>query len=306
MIIGKYDIPAGTGTTPNVGTTAVAGGGSTVDLTPLTDKVAALETEVSNLKLKLNQLSAAISGLDGKYLSKYGDSSIYTYQLGAVYTDYIQSEMYNNGVGYRISGNPTASVEDKYNLIIRDVGWGTVAWNTIQQNEVTVVDTNTDEATDQLSANNVSIGATIASGYMLLDCGATLTNERCFTEISKSVRYRTRVTIGQQIFVSDFKDAETDNNGNFILMFGKGDTVKFDITFRYTYAFRKTSSLTSGTYRLYIQGTDPSHNRTDCFAATTKVATLNAGGLTVMQGNNGARITSSGVQTTTDGGTTWT
>jgi hypothetical protein len=36
-----------------------------------------------------------------------------------------------------------------------------------------------------------------------------------------------------------------------------------------------------------------------------KSATLNASGIVVMNGDNGARITSSGVQTTSDGGTTW-
>jgi hypothetical protein len=64
--------------------------------------------------------------------------------------------------------------------------------------------------------------------------------------------------------------------------------------------------MTSGTYRLYIRGTDPANNRTDIFAAATKVVTLNASGLTVMQGDNGARITCDGVQTTVNGGTTWT
>ena len=306
MKIGKYDISSGSGTKPNTGTTAVAGSVPTIDLTPLTDKVAALENEVSNLKLALSRMSTALNGLDAKYLSKFGDSSIYTYMLGAVYTDYIQSEMYDNGVGYRISGNPTATVDDKYNLVIRDVGWGTVGWNTVQQSEVTYVDENTDEATDQLIATNVSIGATNADGYMLLDCGATLTNERYFTVISKSVTYRVQATIGQQIHISDTMEAGTDNNGNFILFFSKADNIRFTITFRFTYAFRKANQYASGTYRLYIRGTDPSNNRTDCFGAADKTTKINASGFSVMQGDNGYRITSAGLEVTTDGGTTWT
>ena len=78
------------------------------------------------------------------------------------------------------------------------------------------------------------------------------------------------------------------------------------IWFDYTYAFSQYGNITSGTYRLYIRGTDPTNNQTDMFAASTKVATLNASGITVMNGNVGARITSSGVQRTTDGGNTWT
>ena len=79
-------------------------------------------TKVSTLELQLSRAQAALAGLDSKYLSKYGDNSIYSYVLGAIYTNFLQSEMYNNGVGFRLSGNPTATVDDKYNLIIRDVG----------------------------------------------------------------------------------------------------------------------------------------------------------------------------------------
>ena len=308
MIIAKYNIAPGTGSNASVGSTAVAGGGgggSSVDLTPITDKLAALETMVSTLELQLSRAQAALAGLDSKYLSKYGDNSIYSYVLGAIYTNFLQSEMYNNGVGFRLSGNPTATVDDKYNLIIRDVGWGTVAFTKREQDEVTVVDTDTDEATAQFNALNVSIGATNAAGYMLLDCGATLTNERCFTVISKSVEYNAHHTIGGQIFVTEYKEAEVDSNGNFILTFQKADNVKFNIRFRYAYAFHKTGTLTSGTYRLFIQGTNPSNNTTDCFAASTKVTTINASGITVMNGNNGKRLTATGIQTTSDGGTTW-
>lgn len=309
MIIAKYNIAPGSGSNASAGNTAVAGGGgggSNVDLTPITDKLAALEAKVSTLELQLSRAQATIAGLDSRFLSKLGDRTNASYFLGALYTDFIQSEMFGNGVGFRISGNPTATVDDKYNLIIRDVGWGTVAFTKKQQDEVTVVDTDTDEATAQFNALNVSIGATNAAGYMLLDCGATLTNERCFTVISKSVEYNAQHTIGGQIFVTEYKEADVDSNGNFILTFQKADNVKFKIRFRYTYAFHKTGTLTSGTYRLYIQGTDPGNNTTDCFAASTKVTTINASGITVMNGNNGKRLTASGIQTTADGGTTWT
>lgn len=308
MIIAKYNIAPGTGSNASVGSTAVAGGGgggSNVDLTPITDKLAALETKVSTLELQLSRAQAALAGLDSKYLSKYGDNSIYSYVLGAIYTNFLQSEMYNNGVGFRLSGNPTATVDDKYNLIIRDVGWGTVQFNTIQQSEVTVVNANTDEATAQLNASRISIGATNAAGYLLLDCGATLTNERCFTVISKRLEYEATATRGGAVYPSGWKEAETDDNGNFILNFTKADNITFAVRFTYTYAFRKTDTLTSGTYRLYIQGTDPSNNQTDCFAATTKVTTINANGITVMNGNNGKRLTASGLQTTSDGGVNW-
>lgn len=308
MIIAKYNIAPGIGSNATVGSTAVAGGsgsGYSVDLTPITEKVAALETEVSQLRNQLNKANAALASLDGKYLSKYGDRSEYTYALGAVYTEFLQSELYDNGVGYRISGNPTATVEDKYNLIVKDVGWGYAPWTTVQDSTVTVVNTPTDEDTAQLNAVNVSIGATNATGFMLLDCGAQLTNERCFTLISKSVQYSVKVMRNGQQYITDFVEAETDSNGNFILYFQKGENVSFNIRFKYTYSFKKYGNITSGTYRLYIRGTDPSNNRTGCFAATTKTTTVNASGVTVMQGTDGARITSAGVQVTHDGGNTW-
>ena len=308
MIIAKYNIAPGSGSNATVGSTAVAGGsgsGYSVDLTPITEKLAALETEVSQLRNQLNKANAALASLDGKYLSKYGDRSEYTYALGAVYTEFLQSELYDNGVGYRISGNPTATVEDKYNLIVKDVGWGYAPWTTVQDSTVTVVNTPTDEDTAQLNAVNVSIGATNATGFLLLDCGAQLTNERCFTLISKSVQYSVKVMRNGQQYITDFVEAETDSNGNFILYFQKGENVSFNIRFKYTYSFKKYGNITSGTYRLYIRGTDPSNNRTGCFAATTKTTTVNASGVTVMQGTDGARITSAGVQVTHDGGNTW-
>lgn len=309
MIIAKYNIAQGSGSNATVGSTAVAGGsgsGYSVDLTPITEKMAALEAEVSQLRNQLNKVNAAMAALDGKYLSKYGDRSEYTYALGAVYTEFLQSELYDNGVGYRISGNPTATVEDKYNLIVKDVGWGYAPWTTVRDSTVTVVDTATDEATAQLNAVSVSIGATNAAGFMLLDCGAQLTNERCFTLISKSVQYSVKVRRDGQQYLTEFVEAETDSNGNFILYFDKGENVSFTVRFKYTYSFKKIGTFTSGTYRLYIRGTDPSNSRTDCFAATTKTTTVNASGVTVMQGTDGARITSGGVQVTNDGGTTWT
>ena len=309
MIIAKYNIPQGSGSNAVNGATAVAGGGgvgASVDLTPITDKIAALETAVSNLQLQLSKANAVLAGLDSRFLSKYGDRSEYSYALGALYTDFIQSERFGNGVGFRISGSATEAVEDKYNLIVKDLGWAQVAFNTVLQSDVTMVTNNTDEASAQLNANNVSIGATLASGYLLIQCGAILTNERCFTEVAKRVTYQVSSTIGNQTLVSEWREAETDSAGNFILEFGKADNVRFSIRFAYTFAFRKYGNITSGTYRLYIGGTDPDDNKTDCFAAAIKTTTVNASGVTVMQGNDGTRITSSGVQHTTDGGTTWT
>jgi PDZ domain-containing secreted protein len=90
------------------------------------------------------------------------------------------------------------------------------------------------------------------------------------------LEYEATATRGGAVHPSGWKEAETDDNGNFILNFTKADDITFAVRFTYTYAFRKTETLTSGTYRLYIQGTDPSNNQTDCFAATTKVTTINA------------------------------
>lgn len=305
MIIGKYDVAAGSGTKTNTGSTAVAGSGSNVDLAPITEKVAALETKVSQLELQLSKVLSVLAGLDGRFLSRLGDRSEYSYAFGALYTDFIQSELYGNGVGFRVSGSPTATVEDKYNLIIKDVGWGTVPFNTVQAS-ASYVDHNTDEATDQLVMSYTSIGAANAVGYLLLDCGAELTNERCFTEIAKSVSYSVRLTVGGQTYVNPWRDAETDGNGRFILYFENADNVSISVNFKYTYSFRQYGNITSGTYRMYIRGTDPDNSRTDCYAAAMKSTTVNAGGVTVMTDNNGARLTSSGVQKTTDGGNTWT
>jgi len=308
MIIGKYNIAPGSGSNAKTGATAVAGGGgggASVDLTPITDKIAALESKVSQLELQMSKVNAVLSALDSKFLSKFGDRSDYSYYLGALYTDYIQSDMFDGGVGFRVSGNATAAVEDKYNLIIKDVGWASVPFSTVQQSDATLVDNDTDEATSQLSISSVSIGATLAAGYVLIDCGATLTNERCFTTISKSLIYRVSARTGQQIHVSGHMEAETDSNGNFILRFGKADDVSIEMDFRWAYSFRHIGDITSGTYRLYIQGTDPTNNKTDCFASSAKSTTINASGVTVMDGGNGARITKNGVQRTSDGGTTW-
>jgi len=305
MIIGKYNISKGSATKRSPGSSAVAGSGSTVDLTPITDKVAALEAKVSQLELQLSRVNAVLQGLDGRFLSKLGDRSDYSYYLGALYTDFLQSEMFANGVGYRMSGNATAAVEDKYNLIVKDVGWAQVPFSTVMQSDASYVDHNTDEATAQLNVSNVSIGATNASGFMLVDCGAEFTNERCFTVIGKRVEYSVRLQHGQQIDVLPYTEAEQDANGNFILLFTQADNVTVSIRFTFTYAFRQVGDTTSGTYRLYIRGTDPTNNRTDCFAASIKTATLNASGLTVINGNNGTRLTSGGVQHSTDGGNTW-
>jgi len=310
MIIGKYNIAPGSGSNASKGSTSVAGGGgvgASVDLTPLTDKIAVLEQKVSSLETQLSRVQSVLAGLDGRFLSKLGDRSEYSYALGALYTDFIQSELYTRGVGFRISGSPTAAVEDKYNLIVKDVGLTTVTWSTVQDADVTIVNTNTDEATAQLNTSSyVSIGAPATSGYLLLDCGATLTNERCFTTIAKKVIYSTRRIINNKLIITPYEEAETDSNGNFIIHFeAGGDSIGVSIHFTYTYSFRKYGNVTSGTYRLYIRGTDPSNNQTECFAAAVKSATLNASGVTVMQGLKGARITCDGVQTTNDGGTTW-
>lgn len=306
MNIAKYNVPAGAATKANVGTTAVAGGGYTVDLTPITEKIAALESKVSYLEIMLDRVQTAMAGLDSKFLSKLGDRSDYSYYLGALYTDFVQSEMYENGVGYRVSGSPTAATEDKYNLIVKDYGWGEVPFNTVNQDTATYVDTDTNEATSQLVVNNIVIGQTTAPGYLLVDCGATLTNERCFTEISKKVTYTARMTIGQGTYVDPHTETETDSNGNFIIHFGKADNVKIDINFIYTYAFRHVGSMTSGTLRLFIRGTDPSNSKTNCFGEAVKISTLNAGAITVMKDEDGMRMTSTGLQETDDGGETWT
>lgn len=312
MIIGKYDIAPGSGSNASKGSTSVAGGGgagASVDLTPLTDKIAVLEQKVSSLEAQLSRVQSVLSGLDGRFLSKLGDRSEYSYALGALYTDFIQSELYTRGVGFRVSGSATAAVEDKYNLIVKDVGLTTVTWNTIQDDEMTIVTANTDEATAQLNTSSyVSIGAPATSGYLLLDCGAQLTNERCFTTIAKKVMYSTRRRINNDWIITPYEEAETDSNGNFIIHFSaaSAESVGVSIRFSYIYSFRKYGNINSGSYRLYIRGTDPANNQTECFAAAVKSATLNASGVTVMQGLKGARITCDGVQTTNDGGTTWT
>lgn len=309
MIIAKYNIAPGSGSNASAGSTAVAGGngqGSNVNLAPITDKIATLEATVSQLQLQLSRVNSTLAGLDSRFLSKFGDRSDYSYFLGSLYTDFLQSEMFGSGVGFRLSGNATAAVDDKYNLIIKDVGWSAINFATLQQAEATLVDTNTDQETAQFNVTDINIGQTNAAGYLLVDCGATLTNERCFSTIAKSVEYLVKYTIGNQTFVGAYVDAEADANGNFILYFPKADTVKISIRFRYTYAFREYGNITSGTYRLYIRGTDPTNNKTDCFAASTKVTTINASGITVMNGNNGKRLTATGIQSTTDGGVTWT
>jgi hypothetical protein len=117
--------------------------------------------------------------------------------------------------------------------------------------------------------------------------------------------YRIKYRIGNQYFVGAYVEAEADSNGSYIAYFPAADEVSITVRFKYTYAFRHVGDTTSGTYRLYVRGTDYLHNRTDCFAASMKSATLNASGITVMNGSNGARITSGGVQTTSDGGATW-
>lgn len=308
MNIAKFNIAPGSGSNASVGSTAVAGGGGSgysVDLTPLTEKIAALESKVSQMELLLSGVRSILSGLDGRFLSRLGDRSDYSYHLGALYSDFLQSEMFGNGVGFRLSGNATATVDDKYNLIIKDVGWASIAFNTVLQNDATMVDSNTDEATAQLTTSFISIGQTIADGYMLVDCGAILTNERCFTEVAKIVEYSVRFSIGQQSWTEPYKEAEADSNGNYILYFQHADSVSIAIRFKYTYSFRQYGDTTSGTYRLYIQGTDPEDNQTDCFAASSKTTTVNASGVTVMEGDNGARITKNGVQITHNGGTTW-
>ena len=307
MIIAKYNIPSGSSPASGKGASAVAGGTGTanVDLTAINTKVAALELKVSQLETQLTRANAVLAGLDARFLSKLGDVSEYSYRLGSVYTDFLQSGMFDDGVGYRLSGSATATIEDKYNMIIKDVGWSRIAFNTVEQEDATLVDRNTDEVSDQLNAT-VNIGATNADGYMLIDCGATLTNGKYFTVISKSVEYDVQTTIGQQTTTEQNIVAETDSNGNFILFFDKADAVTFTIRFTYTYVFRRYDQLTVGAYRLYIRGTDPSNNQTDCFGASAKTVTLNASGLTVLNGLIGKRITSNGVQTTSDGGTTWT
>lgn len=308
MIIAKYNISKGKGSSAVKGSTAVAGGGgggTNIDITPITDKVAALESKVSSLESQLGRMQSTLAGLDSRFLSRLGDRSDYSYYLGAVYTDYIQSELFGNGVGFRISGNATAAVEDKYNLIVKDVGWASVSFTTVQQSAAVMVDSDTDEATAQLSVNTVSIGQTLADGFLLIDCGATLTSERCFTSVAKAVQYRTHARLGQRTFVSEWRDADTDPNGRFILSFSKADNISVDIIFKWTYAFRHIGQMTSGTYRLYISGTDAAHNRTDVFGAANKVTTVNATGISVINGDNGTRLTSSGLETTSDGGTTW-
>lgn len=308
MKIGKYNIAPGSGSNASIGATAVAGGnggGASVDLTPLTDKIAALESKVSQLELQLGKANAVLAGLDSRFLSKLGDRSDYSYYLGSIYTDFIQSGMFANGVGFKLSGNATAAEDDKYSLTIKDVGWAYVPFTTTQQSDASLVDTDTDQATAQLKTSDLSIGATAAAGFLLFDCGAALTNERCFTEITKSVEYLIKYRIGNQYFVGAYVEAEADSNGNYIAYFPAADEVSITVRFKYTYAFRHVGDTTSGTYRLYVRGTDYLHNRTDCFAASMKSATLNASGITVMNGSNGARITSGGVQTTSDGGATW-
>ena len=307
MIIGKYNIAAGTSSArQGAGASAVDGGGAvSVDLSPITDKVSALEAKVSALELLLGKANAVLAGLDSRFLSKLGDRSDYSYRLGAVYTDFLQSGMFDNGVGYRISGDAAAPVEDKYNIVVKDVGYSTVAFNTVQ-GEASIVDADTDEATAQLDMPSTSIGATSASGYLLVDCGALLTSERCFTTISRRVLYTLRARTGQQIWYERDIEADVDSNGNFIILFDKADDISISIRFVYTYSFRRVGDMASGTYRLYIRGTDYANSQTDCFAATLKTSTMNAGGITVMNGLIGARITSGGLQTTADGGTTWT
>lgn len=308
MIISKYNIAPGSGSNASVGSTAVAGGGGSgysVDLTPLTEKIAALESKVSQMELLLSGVRSTLSGLDGRFLSRLGDRSDYSYHLGALYSDFLQSGLFGNGVGFRLSGNATATVDDKYNLIIKDVGWASIAFQTVLQNDATLVDSNTDEATGTLTSSFISIGATVADGYMLVDCGAILTNERCFTEIAKIVEYSVRFRIGVNNYTEPYKEAEADSNGNYILFFPQADSVSISIRFKYTYSFRQVGDTTSGTYRLYIQGTDSENNETDIFAATSKSTTVNASGVTVMDGDNGARITKNSVQFTSDGGSTW-
>ena len=308
MKIGKYNIAPGSGSNASIGATAVAGGnggGSSVDLTPITDKIATLEAKVSQLELQLAKAQTILAGLDSKFLSKFGDRSDYSYYLGSLYTDFIQSEMFGNGVGFRLSGNATAAVDDKYNLIIKDVGWASIAFNTVRQNDASIVDSDTEQASAQLSAANINIGETSAAGYLLIECGAELTSERCFTELMRRVKYSVRYRTGNQWFTGGYIDADADYNGRYILYFPKADEVILSIRFTYTYSFTNIGDTTSGTYRLYISGTDPDNNRTDCFAASLKVVTVNASGITVMNGDNGKRLTSTGIQTTSDGGATW-
>lgn len=304
MNIAKYDIPQSRGNSASTGTTAVAGATAGTDIGPITEKVAELEAELSQLRLQLTRVTSVLSGLDTRFLSKLGDRSDYSYTLGALYSDFIQSSEFQNGVGFRLSGNATAAVDEKYNLVFKDVGWSSVAYATTWGSAV-MVDSDTDEATAQLSASRASIGPSYANGFILIEAGAELTNDRCFTPIATKVEYSLQLRVGQQIDVVPYVEASQDSNGRFIIRFYEADDVSIAIKLYYTFAFRKYGDMTSGTYRLYIRGTDYANGQTDCFATFTKVTTVNADGITVMNNQIGVKVSSDGIKRTTDGGSTW-
>lgn len=305
MIIRKFNKAKGNSTKAIVGSTAVAGGGYTVDLTPITNKIADIESQTSGMQNAIAKCQAAIAALPERFLSRLGDQTDYSYWLGALYSDFLQSGRFDNGVGYRLSGSDTATTEDKYTFAIKDVGWSQIAFTTVNQSTAQSVTSDTDEASDTLTAS-VTLNNTAVAGYLLVDCGATLTSERCFTIVARSVEYDISVRTGNIIQVATNVEAQTDGAGRFIIYFDKADRVDITIHFTFVYAFRHVGTTTSGTYRLYIRGTDYANSKTDCYGTASKVATVTASGFTVMSGDDGYRITSDGLEVTDDGGDTWT
>ena len=140
------------------------------------------------------------------------------------------------------------------------------------------------------------------AGYLLVDCGATLTSERCFTVVAKAVEYDLSVRNGNVIQVVTNVEAQTDGAGRFIIYFDKADRVDITIRFTFVYAFRHVGTTTSGTYRLYIRGTDYANSKTDCYGTASKVADLSG----YAWGDGRWMKARDKQDLTDDGGDTWT
>lgn len=303
MIIKKYN--TNRGSTASSGTsTIITGGGASVDLTPITEKISALETRCAILERYVSSLQSAMSQLGDKYLSKNGDVSEGSYTLGAVYTNFLQSRGFDNGIGVRLSGDDASAVDNKYNFIVKDLGVGQVNWATIESTPV-IVDTPTTSGTDTFEAT-YTLTNIAHDGYLIFDCGYELTHSHCFNASIESVKYDITTEVGMAIYNNRNMEAYDESTGRYIVRITACDSATIKVKVKFAYAFSVVGDTTTGTYRIYVRGTDAVNETTDCFAGALKQTTTNASGVVVMNGTTGIKLAADGIYSTTDGGNTWT
>lgn len=310
MTIAKYNTSKGSNTYKTTVNNYV--GGVSVDTSGLEAQIAANTSSISQNRVNIYNLQNVINDIPNKYLKRTGDNSDYSYRFGTVYTDYLQSQNYNSGRGFKLVGSADSTANDKYFFKMIDLGNGYINFTTTTSDETEIVSYTTYKKMILNKNNAFTITNSVSGASVIVQAGYNLTHSHNFTIISEKLQYKYYQSMSLQMTVppsdtSDdyvWTDAEEVSNGWQIPITSDGRQTTYVL--RYIVEYSYSDKTMTGAISLFIQGTDPNNNQTLFYGGSSRYTEMTSTYVQCISGSSGCKMTSDGIYKSSDGGENWT